>query len=505
VAQDRTERLAALRDTRGLEGLSSAEARARLLAEGPNEVPSAKRRRLAAIAREVLGEPMVLLLLASGVIYLILGDRRDAAVLLGSIVVVLGITLFQSHRTERALERLRDLASPRARVIRDSAQARIAGREVVRGDLLIVSEGDRVAADGKLLWQSNLTVDESLLTGESVPVSKRTAAEPEPGVATGGSVFSGTLVVSGQGLAEVTATGAATEMGKIGKSLGTIATEKTPLQRETRRIVRRLGIAGLTVCALVVIFYARARGDFLQGLLAGLAVAMSVLPEEFPVVLTVFLAIGAWRISRKKVLTRRIPAIEALGAATVLCVDKTGTLTLNRMAVTRLATARELTDVSEAQTLPEELHELAEFAVLSSQKTPFDPMELAIREFGLRTLARTEHLHDDWELLKEYPLSPALLAVSHAWKARNRGDFVIAAKGAMMASFGGSWTGSRRWRATASASLPSPRRPSIPRLFPPNRTTSTSSCWGYWASRIPYVPRSPARSRNAVLRESAWS
>jgi len=421
-----------VRDIRVFKGLSSVEARARLLDEGPNEVPSANRRGLLAVARDVLGEPMVLLLLAAGTIYLVLGERRDAVVLLSSILVVLVITFVQSQRTERALERLRDLASPRARVIRDSEQQRIAGREVVRGDSLIVSEGDRVAADGTLLWQSNLTLDESLLTGESVPVSKRAAGDTvadtpgEPAV----NVFSGTLVVSGQGLAEVTATGAATEMGKIGKSLGTITTEKTPLQRETGRIVRRLGVVGLTVCALVVVFYARSRGDFLQGLLAGLAVAMSVLPEEFPVVLTVFLALGAWRISRKKVLTRRIPAIEALGAATVLCVDKTGTLTLNRMAVTRLAVGGATSDVSDAQTLPEELHEMVEFAVLASQKTPFDPMELAIRELGLRTLGRTEHLHDDWELLKEYPLSPALLAVSHAWKARNQDDFVIAAKGA---------------------------------------------------------------------------
>ena len=374
---------------------------------------------------------MVLLLLASGAIYLALGERRDAIVLLGSILVVLGITFIQSHRTETALERLRDLSSPRARVIRDSEQKRIAGREVVRGDLLIISEGDRVAADGSLLWQSNLGIDESLLTGESVPVIKRVAEDPAgaPGNPTSW-VFSGTLVVSGQGLAEVAATGTGTEMGRIGKSLGAIATEKTPLQRETGRIVWRLGMAGLAVCALIVIFYARARGDFLQGLLAGLAVAMSVLPEEFPVVLTVFLALGAWRISRKKVLTRRIPAIEALGAATVLCVDKTGTLTLNRMTVTRLAAAGRTSDVSNVQALPEELHELVEFAILASQRTPFDPMELAIREFGLRMLARTEHLHEDWELLKEYPLSPALLAVAHAWKARDRGDSVIAAKGA---------------------------------------------------------------------------
>jgi Ca2+-transporting ATPase len=414
-----------------LEGLTGAEAQARLSRDGPNEIASAKRRGLAALAGEVLREPMILLLLASGAIYFALGDPVDAAVLLASILAVMGISFLQSRRTERSLEKLRDLSSPRARVIRDSEQKRIAGREVVRGDLLIVSEGDRVAADGEIRWLSNLSIDESLLTGESVPVDKRPAGEKGAGSRDSAArVFAGTLVVSGQGLAEVTATGPATEMGRIGKALQTIETERSPLQREIGRIVFHLAVAGLAVCALVVLFYARSRGSLLEGLLAGLAVAMSVLPEEFPVVLTVFLALGAWRISRKQVLTRRIPAIEALGAATVLCVDKTGTLTQNRMAVARLSAGDRSLEVSGAGELPEEFHELLEFAILASQRTPFDPMEQAIRDFGLRTLARTEHLHEDWELLREYPLSPALLAVSHAWKAREREDFVIAAKGA---------------------------------------------------------------------------
>jgi Ca2+-transporting ATPase len=242
-------------------------------------------------------------------------------------------------------------------------------------------------------------------------------------------VFAGTLVVSGQGLAEVRATGPATEMGRIGKSLQSIALEKSPLQQEIGRLVRRLAVAGLAVCIVVVLFQARSRG-LLEGLLSGLAVAMSLLPEEFPVVFTVFLALGAWRISRQRVLTRRIPAIEALGAATVLCVDKTGTLTLNRMTVSRLTVLGRSLEVADSAELPEEFHELVEFAVLSSQRTPYDPMEQAIQEFGRRTLARTEHLHEDWELLRQYPLSPELLAVAHAWKARAREDFVIAAKGA---------------------------------------------------------------------------
>lgn len=418
-------------DPRGFRGLSPAEARARLALDGPNELPRGKRRGATALAREALSEPMVLLLLATGGIYLLLGEQRDAFVLLLSIVGVLAITFVQGRRAEKALERLRDMASPRARVLRDGVQARVPGREVVRGDLLIVSEGDRVAADGILVWQSNLAADESLLTGESATVSKRAAAEPGRAAAPAESrVFSGTLVVSGQGLAEVTAIGAGTEIGRIGGALRTIAPEKSPLQVETGRIVRRIAAAGALVCVLIVAGYARSRGNLLEGLLAGLAVAMSVLPEEFPVVLTIFLALGAWRISRRRVLTRRIPAIEALGAATVLGVDKTGTLTVNRMAVTRLGVAGGIVDVSRAASLPEDLHALVEFAVLASQQTPFDPTEVAIREFGTRVLARTEHLHDDWELLREYPLSRELLAVAHAWTRRGGGDLVIAAKGA---------------------------------------------------------------------------
>jgi Ca2+-transporting ATPase len=399
--------------------------------EGANEIPSARRRTLLWLARDVLREPMILLLVSCSAIYLALGDLREAIILSLSVLVVVGITFFQNRKTERALEALRDLSSPRALVIRDGESRRIAGREVVRGDLIVVSEGDRVPADGNVLWASNLSVDESLLTGESVPVSKRTV--PEESLETEQPerrVFSGTLVVAGQGLARVTATGPGTEMGRIGKSLGTIELEETPLQRQMGRIVLRLAAIGAALCLLVALLYGRSRGSLFDGLLAGLALAMSILPEEFPVVLTIFLALGAWRLSRKRVLTRRVAAIEALGAATVLCVDKTGTLTVNRMSVTRLVAGGRPLDVAGSETLPDEFHELVEYAVLASRRAPFDPMEQAIRELGLRALARTEHLHEDWELLREYPLSPERLAVSHAWSARGREESVIAAKGA---------------------------------------------------------------------------
>ena len=418
-----------MEDIRSFTGLSSAEADARLRREGPNVLPAARRRGLVRLALELLREPMVLLLLAAAGAYFVLGDVGEAAILLVSLLAVVAISLLQGRRTERSLERLRDLSSPRARVIRDGEQKRIAGAEVVRGDLLVVSEGDRVPADGRVLWASNLSADESLLTGESVPVSKHPG---EVGAAGDDStrVSSGTLVVSGQGVSEVTATGSATEIGRIGASLQRIGQEKSPLQRQIDRLVRRLGVVGVGVCVLIAVLYGRSRGNFVEGLLAGLAAAMSLLPEEFPVVFTVFLALGAWRISRRRVLTRRMPAIEALGETTVLCVDKTGTLTLNRMTVARLAAGDDELDAAGAAELPERFHELVEFAVLACQATPFDPTEVAIREFGLRSLARTEHLHADWELLREYPLSPELLAVTHAWRALEREDHVIAAKGA---------------------------------------------------------------------------
>jgi Ca2+-transporting ATPase len=414
-----------------LGGLASAEASDRLAREGANEIASARRGSLLRLAREILLEPMILLLVSCGTVYLLVGDLREAVVLLASVFVVVGITVFQGRKTERALEALRDLSSPRALVVRDGEAKRIAGREVVRGDLILVAEGDRVPADGDLLWASNLSVDESLLTGESVPVLKAAVGEDgsEPRKQEG-QVFSGTLAVAGQGLARVTATGSGTEMGRIGKSLGAIEMEKTPLQRQMGRIVVRLAAVGASLCLLVALLYGLSRGSVFDGLLAGLALAMSILPEEFPVVLTIFLALGAWRISRKQVLTRRVAAIEALGAATVLCVDKTGTLTVNRMSVTRLAAGGRTLDVAGIGTLPDEFHELVEYAVLASRRAPFDPMEQAIRELGLRTLARTEHLHEDWELLREYPLSARRLAVSHAWRARGLEESVIAAKGA---------------------------------------------------------------------------
>ncbi len=424
-------------DLKNLSGLSEAEAARRLRESGYNELPSAKKRSIFAIALEVVREPMFLLLVACGAIYLILGDLQEAMMLLGFVFVVMGITLYQERKTERALDALRDLSSPRAMVIRGGVEKRIAGREVVCGDILVVKEGDRVPADAVLLSALNLCMDESLLTGESVPVRKHPASGSiEQMEIPGGDdqpfIYSSTLAVQGQGIAKVLATGIHTEIGKIGKALQTVEPEGTLLQRETGRLVRNLTILGLLLCLLVVVVYGLTRDNWLQGFLAGITLAMATLPEEFPVVLTIFLALGAWRISKKNVLTRRVPAVETLGSATVLCVDKTGTLTVNRMSVKRMFANGLFFDITDSgrPPLPERFHELAEFSLLASQIDPFDPMEKAIKQMGEYYLAHTEHIHKDWSLVHEYPLSKELLSLSRVWRSPNGTDYIIAAKGA---------------------------------------------------------------------------
>jgi Ca2+-transporting ATPase len=423
-------------------GLSRKEAERRIQEDGPNELPTPDTRNFITIVWDVIREPMFLLLVGAGLIYFVLGDVEEGALLLSFVLVIIGITVYQERKTERALEALRNLSSPRALVIRDGNLVRIAGRDVVREDLLFVSEGDRIAADALLLSGTNLSIDESLLTGESVPVRKL-PAEGEPGASRPGGddqpwLFSGTLVVQGQGIARVSTIGIHTEMGKIGRALQSVEPEKTRLHVETSYIVRSIATIGLILCVTVVVVYGLTRGDWLHGFLAGITLAMALLPEEFPVVLTIFLALGAWRLSKLDVLARHVPAIETLGATTVLCVDKTGTLTLNRMTVAKLTVVGSSFDCSagdRCRTVPEPFHELLEYAMLSCKKDPFDPMEQALLARGRDGLSGTEHIHQDWELLLEYPLSRDLLAMSNVWRSPTGDEYVIAAKGAPEAIF----------------------------------------------------------------------
>jgi len=396
-------------------GLTSPEAKKLLTVHGFNQLPSSKGKSLWRLVFSVVSEPMVVLLLAGATIYFFIGAPEDSLLMLLSVFGIVSIAIYQERKSTRAVEALRDLSSPRALVIRDGQEQRIAAREVVPGDLVKVKEGDRIAADCRILEANNLETDESLLTGESHSVTKHTDA----------IIYSSTLVTSGHGLALVVSTGIQTEVGKIGKSLEVEEESKTRLQQEIAQLVRRFGTLAVGFSAIVALAYGFSRGDWPQGILAGIAAAMSLLPEEFPVILTIFLALGAWRLSKKQVLVRQTAATENLGGVTVLCVDKTGTLTLNQMTVQQLRTPQatyQFPSDGTQNSLAEEFQQLLEYAVLASQINPFDPMEKALHRVNGR-------FHPNWILEKEYALAPDLLAMSRIWK-KSEGSLVVATKGA---------------------------------------------------------------------------
>ncbi len=420
-------------------GLSDSEVKSRITRDGYNELQGSKSRSFWTIMFGVVKEPMFLLLVTCGTLYMVLGDIEEGFMLLGFVFVVMGIEFYQERKSEKALDALKDLASPRALVIRNNQEIRIAGREVVCDDIIVLQEGDRIPADATVLRSVNLLVDESLLTGESVPVRKHDWAGESGNIQPGGDdqpfVYSGSMVVQGNGLAKVTHTGMNTQIGKIGKSISEVEESPSRLKKEIGSLVKRLTIAGGILFVVVIALYTITRGDLLQGFLAGITLAMAMLPEEFPVVLTIFMAVGAWRISKKRVLTRRPNAIEILGSATVLCTDKTGTLTENKMKVTKLYNKEDYWTSKGASDFPEEYHDIIEYGILSSQINPFDPMEKAINNIGDSFLKGTEHLHADWDMVKEYPLSKELLAMSRVFRSKSSNRMTIAAKGAPEAIF----------------------------------------------------------------------
>lgn len=413
-----------------IQGLSHKEVKERLAKDGYNELPSAKKKNILQIVRWVIQEPMLLLLIACGTLYLFLGDTQEAIILLSSIVFIIGISIYQENKTEKAIEALKDLSSPRALVIRNGEQIRIPWREVVRDDIIILNEGDKVPADCMILRSRNCSVDESLLTGESVPVRK-TASEKidykhfRPGGDDQPFIFSGTMMVQGQCVVKVLSIGIQTEMGRIGKALSDIKTEKTNLQKEVKKIVTIAFIIAIGLCLAVILGYGIINQNRIQWLLSWLTLAMGILPEEFPIVLTIFLAIGARRMSKKNVLTRKMAAVETLWAATVLCSDKTGTITRNRMTVRRLYANWNFIDIKDGDKIPEDFHKLIEYGILASKKDPFDPMEKALMK--LWPNIDPEHIHD-FNLIQEYPLTQELLALSHVWKEPGNDHVTIASK-----------------------------------------------------------------------------
>lgn len=421
------------------QGLNEETVKEKIAREGYNELPSSKPKNFLTLAWGVVKEPMFLLLVACGTLYLVLGDVQEGLMLLGFVFVIMGIEFYQERKTEKALDALKDLASPRALVIREGAEKRIAGRDVVTDDLVILQEGDRVPADATVLYSVNLMADESLLTGESVSVRKSEWNGTDNNIQPGGDdlpfVYSGSMIVQGNGIVKVTATGSNTEIGKIGKAIDSVVEEPTKLKREMSVLVKRLAIIGISLCVMVILVYTLTRGDLLKGFLAGITLAMAMLPEEFPVVLTIFMALGAWRMSKRNVLTRKPAAVETLGSATVLCTDKTGTLTQNKMTVAQLYNGSDFHKVNNSATFPEDFHEIIEYGILSSQTNPFDPMERAITNMGEAYLQNTEHIHTEWQMVKEYPLSKDMLAMSRVFTDPESKRQTIATKGAPEAIF----------------------------------------------------------------------
>ncbi len=407
-----------------INGLNTSEVQKRLSSFGYNELPSEKPKNIIGIAIEVIKEPMFLLLITCGCLYILLGDINEGIILLSTIFIIIFITFYQYQKTEKALNALKNLSSPRSLVIRNGKEIRISGREVVPDDVVILNEGDRVSADGILIDSLNLTVDESILTGESVPVLKSVQKDPTN---KNGLVYSGTLVIQGKGYIKIIATGIHTEFGKIGSSLLSIEQHETSMQKEMKSLIRNLFIFGAIISTVVVLTFYFVRGNFIQSLLNGLASAMAILPEEFPVVLTVFLALGAWRLSKKNVLTRKPSAIETLGSATVLCSDKTGTITQNKMEVGIVYNGHDTFEKNTFLDTRDHISEIIKLAHLASQKNSVDPMEKA---FQTADQLVNNNADDSSELLKEYPLSKSLLAMTRVLKDTTSNAVVVATKGA---------------------------------------------------------------------------
>lgn len=419
-----------------LQGLSQNEAALRLRADGYNELPTAKKQSTVGIAWSVLKEPMLLLLLACGLTYLLIGDLSEASAVFFFVLVIFVITFSQKRKAERALEALRQLSSPRTLVIRAGVQERIAGRELVRGDLIVLAEGDRVPADALLLSSSNLCIDESVLTGESLAATK-TALTTVSSASTLKDVdricrlFAGTLVIQGNGIARVQLTGVNTELGHIGKVLFAIEKQWTRVEKESAQVVRIIAFASIFIGIFLTSWMGVVRNEWQQGVLVGLTFAMAIIPEELPIVMNIFLSVGAWRLAKVQVLTRHIPAIEALGSATVLCVDKTGTLTQNKMALSQVYSAGATFELTSFMPpMPEKFHEVLEYAILASHQNSNEPMDVAIMQLRQGALLDAQDLHPSWTLLHEYPLSKERLAMSCVWRSSDDRHYTVACKGA---------------------------------------------------------------------------
>lgn len=403
-----------------ISGLNDAEVLAAREKHGINELKYKKENPILSAVKSIAKEPMVILLLLASVIYFVSGDTGDAIFLAISIVLVAAISLYQDSRSRNALDKLKNFTKPSCKVIRNGITIEILSSELVIGDYIIVDEGSAISADAQIIQSNDFSVNESILSGESLAIFKDASSANN-------QIYSGTNVASGLAIAVVTAIGNHTQLGKIGQSLEDIKEEKTPLEMQIEHFVKMMVVVGLIVFIIVWAINYQHSKNVLDSLLKALTLAMSILPEEIPVAFTTFMALGAWRLMKMGIVVKQMKTVETLGSATVICTDKTGTLTENKMSLAQLYLLREDKISALDEVTDEDQKALITLAMWSSEPIPFDPMEIALHQKYLDT-AEID-LRSEYKMIHEYPLEGTPPMMTHIFKNKN-GHQIIAAKGA---------------------------------------------------------------------------
>ena len=401
------------------DGLTTAQVLAAREKYGANIVSYKKTNRYLVAIISMIKEPMMILLFVASSIYFISGKTSDGIFLTSAIVLIAAISSYQNARSRNALELLKDFTKPKCKVIRNGKAIEIKTEEIVIGDSLLVEEGALIPADGIINHSNDFSVNESILTGESMALSKDKATKDN-------GIYQGTTVVGGLAIATVTAIGSDTKLGKIGKSLEAIQEEKTPLEMQIGNFVKKMAIAGAIVFLIVwAINYSHSYKVF-DSLLKALTLAMSILPEEIPIAFTTFMAIGAWRMMKEGIIVKQMKTVETLGSATVICIDKTGTITENKMSLAKIFSLKTKKITATEDTLSEDEKKLITVSMWASEPLPFDPMEIALHETYTKITKKDER--PNYQLVHEYPLSGRPPMMTHLFQNK-AGDTIIAAKG----------------------------------------------------------------------------
>ena len=401
-------------------GLSEQQVIESRRVHGINLISKKQDRALFRIVKELLSEPMILILFVAAVIYIISGHTTDAFFLIGAIVLIAAISLYQNKRSRSALEKLQALSEVTCKVIREGTLKEVLNNELVIGDILMVEEGGVVAGDGRLVFSNDFTVDESILTGEAIPVFKNTDLSNN-------LVYKGTMISSGMALVEIMAIGDQSELGKIGQNLSEIKEEKSPLEIQINSFVTKMVIVGAIIFFLVWIINYIRFGDFINSLLQALTLAMSILPEEIPVAFATFMALGAFRLMKMGIIVKKLKTIETLGSTTVICLDKTGTITENRMEIEMIYSLADDALVQLDQIQWEEHGTLIGTAMWASEPMPFDRMEQSIHSLYERIALKD--LRPSFDMVHEYPLGGTPPMMTHIYE-NSKGESIVAAKGA---------------------------------------------------------------------------